>query len=113
MSRRPSALQKPKDYKKPSKSFIRPLSSKKNALGNALLTQKESDFLKACENTDIDEIYKQIWQKVNLNCKKAIYGTSPLSLACRMGRDQVASILLEFGADVSAADDYGATPLHW
>ncbi|KAI9007342.1 ankyrin repeat-containing domain protein [Gaertneriomyces semiglobifer] len=39
--------------------------------------------------------------------------TSPLSVACRKGNAKIAEILLSFGADVSAADEYGVTPLHW
>ncbi|KAJ3182525.1 hypothetical protein HDU85_002623 [Gaertneriomyces sp. JEL0708] len=77
------------------------------------LTHEERSLLHACEGTDLDAVYKMLWQNPDVNCKKPVFGSSPLSVACRKGNAKIAEILLSFGADVSAADEYGVTPLHW
>ncbi|KAJ3038259.1 Ankyrin repeat domain-containing protein 22 [Rhizophlyctis rosea] len=74
---------------------------------------KEVGLFKACQSGDLDEVYQCMWQNANINCRKPVYGTSPLSEACRNGHIRVTSTLIESGADVSASDGYGVTPLHW
>ncbi|TPX65179.1 hypothetical protein SpCBS45565_g05332 [Spizellomyces sp. 'palustris'] len=77
------------------------------------LTQKERGLLDACEGDDLDAVYKSLWQNPDINCRKPVFGSSPLAVACRKGNRHVASILLSFGADLNISDEYGVTPLHW
>ncbi|KAJ3196559.1 Ankyrin repeat domain-containing protein 17 [Entophlyctis luteolus] len=76
------------------------------------LTPSERNLMDACRSGDIDQVYKCIWDKVDLNCRIPYYGTTPLSLAFRNGHKMVCNVLIQFGAK-SDPDDYGVTPLHW
>ncbi|KAI9099851.1 ankyrin repeat-containing domain protein [Phlyctochytrium arcticum] len=77
------------------------------------LTLKEQQLLEACDRGDLDFLYECLWRNPDINCRKPVFGSSPLSVACRKGNGKVASLLLSFGADVAAQDEYGVTPLHW
>ncbi|KAJ3003974.1 hypothetical protein HKX48_001475, partial [Thoreauomyces humboldtii] len=78
------------------------------------LTEDESSLLKACEMGDLDAVYATLWaERPDINCRKIGFGSTPLAVACRTGNRQVAGVLLSFGADVSALDEYGVSPLHW
>lgn len=39
-------------------------------------------------------------------------GLTPLHYACRMGNFEMVKLLVEFGADIHASDEFGNTPLH-
>ena len=58
-------------------------------------------------------MYDCIWKKANVNCKKPLYGSTPLAVACRQGHSKIVTVLLEFGASPTIPDQYGVTPLHW
>jgi ankyrin repeat protein len=77
------------------------------------LTDKERVLLKACQTNDIDMVYLQYWDKVNLNCKDLVTGSTPLSTACQYGNQQIASLLIELGAKYDKVDEYGTSPLHY
>lgn len=49
----------------------------------------------------------------NVNCKKPIYNTTPLTIASRSGFKSISSVLCEFKADVKSLDGYGASTFHW
>ncbi|KAJ3194497.1 U4/U6 small nuclear ribonucleoprotein prp4 [Irineochytrium annulatum] len=76
------------------------------------LSPQELTLMKACEVGDIDEVYKCIWKETDVNCRKPIYGTSPLSVAFRNGHSDICEVLMSFGA-ILDGDEYGATPVHW
>ncbi|KAJ3046537.1 Palmitoyltransferase zdhhc13 [Rhizophlyctis rosea] len=103
-----------------SQSTLRDLGGgKKKELGKVggkvikTVGMREVGLFKACHKGDLDEVYRFLWQNANINCKKPVYGSSPLSIACRQGHIRVASTLIESGANPVETDGYGVTPLHW
>ncbi|KAK1754491.1 hypothetical protein QBC47DRAFT_218883 [Echria macrotheca] len=59
-----------------------------------------------------EDVVKTLLQQRNANVEdRDNEGNTPLSLAARYGNYEVAEILLDHGAQVSAADTYGRTPL--
>src|SRR4051794_36225547 len=75
------------------------------------LKQQDIKLIKACQNNDVDEVYRQIWDNANPNTK--IAGTSPLALACQVGSLSIASLLVQSGAVIKTCNEYSVTPLHW
>jgi ankyrin repeat protein len=79
----------------------------------SVFTPDDSELLEACENGDLDTVYSKLWNQANVNCRKPLYGSSPLGVACRQGNGKVVNVLLEFGARPTMHDEYGVTPMHW
>jgi ankyrin repeat protein len=56
---------------------------------------------------------KWIIQKgLNVNAHEQQYGATPLHWAVFNRKDDVGSLLIDSGADITATDKFGATPLH-
>jgi len=49
----------------------------------------------------------------SVNIRGSLYGNSPLHSASRHGDLKIIRTLLEYGADINAQNDAGATPLRW
>ncbi|KAL2918463.1 hypothetical protein HK105_201864 [Polyrhizophydium stewartii] len=78
-----------------------------------VFSHKEFELLQACDDGDIDKVYKLLWDGARVNCRMPGVGSTPLMVACKQGHTKVAAVLIEFGALVKSSDDYAATALHW
>ncbi|KAJ1547548.1 Dynein light chain 1, axonemal [Cladochytrium tenue] len=76
------------------------------------LPEKERRLFRACQEGDVDGLYRCLWDRADVNSRLPVVGTSPLSVAFRNGNKNLAHVLLAFGAKMTP-DDYGATPVHW
>ncbi|KAL3894158.1 MAG: hypothetical protein SGCHY_005439 [Lobulomycetales sp.] len=77
---------------------------------------KEADWalLDAVSVGDAEGVYSALWAGANSNCKKPVYKTQPLVIACRAGFKSIAPVLLKFKADlIGDPDCYGCTIFHW
>ncbi|KAJ3273218.1 hypothetical protein HDV01_004720 [Terramyces sp. JEL0728] len=77
------------------------------------LTANQKILFEACRTGDIDSVYDQLWKGTEVNIKIPRTGNTPLSIACQHGHTQIVSLLIEFGAQIKVADDYGVSPIHW
>nr|KAJ3420902.1 hypothetical protein HK105_004985 [Polyrhizophydium stewartii] len=77
-----------------------------------VFSHKEFELLQACDDGDIDKVYKLLWDGARVNCRMPGVGSTPLMVACKQGHTKVAAVLIEFGALVKSSDDYAATALH-
>lgn len=77
-----------------------------------LFKSKEEKFLEAIEKKDSKKVQKLLKKGVNPNYKKDKLSW-PLINACWSGNSEIASLLLAYGADINAQNDYGLSGLHW
>ncbi|MFC1781833.1 ankyrin repeat domain-containing protein [Planctomycetota bacterium] len=69
-------------------------------------------LLGALTNGDIEQIKLLISQGADVNTKTGSQGQMPLHLAIQWGNTEIAELLIDSGADVSATNTRGLTPLH-
>jgi ankyrin repeat protein len=59
------------------------------------------------------EVRKLLEKDPDLALSRDEHGATALNYAAANGHTEVASVLIEYGADVDARDERGMTPLHW
>lgn len=77
---------------------------------NAQLLNMASDKEMSAEKIE-SFIKKHPGINVNARLEKFLEGYTPLHLACMVGNLEVCRVLIQYGADLHAADKHGATPL--
>eukprot|EP00055_Hartaetosiga_balthica_P006624 m.21166 g.21166 ORF g.21166 m.21166 type:complete len:141 (+) comp5329_c0_seq5:27-449(+) len=76
--------------------------------------KNEWDLLYAAKEGNCVALVELLEKNVDIDCKDADFGYTPLHKACRYGKYDTASILVSHGANLNPKDDYnGRTPLHW
>jgi peptidoglycan/LPS O-acetylase OafA/YrhL len=82
--------------------------------GNPLINTKnaDSDIWSAVISGDADAVEQHLEEGVDIDSHDPAYGYTPLLLAASTGHIEMAEMLVERGADVSAGDKRGDTPLH-
>jgi ankyrin repeat protein len=73
--------------------------------------QSDTSLMDAVEEGDNERVRTLIAAGANLNVRNEETGAPPLTLAVVKGRIDTASLLLDSGAQVDAADRFGRTPL--
>lgn len=65
----------------------------------------------AVESGDIEAVRRAIASGADVNAIRDNEGKSPIHWAAYDGSTEIARLLIEKGADVNSADEYGVTPL--
>lgn len=73
---------------------------------------KDIDIHQAVIKNEINKVKQYIASKKNINVKDAIGGSSPLITASLFGRIEIASLLINAGADINQINNDGSTALH-
>ncbi|HLG97401.1 MAG TPA: ankyrin repeat domain-containing protein [Bryobacteraceae bacterium] len=84
------------------------------ALGSAAtLPEKQGhSFYNVIRNNDLGELRQLLKTPGSANSPDG-RGTTPLMYACALGSSDAVKMLLDSGANVNAANEFGATPLMW
>jgi ankyrin repeat protein len=70
------------------------------------------NLYEAAESGDIEAVKQHLADGTDIELKCPGCGSTALGHAAKHGHNEIAELLIENGADVSAKDDEGMTPLH-
>ena len=76
-------------------------------------TKNARELLEAAEQGEVGIVKRLLGQQAGTDCNESVLGVTPLMVACANGHDQVVTLLLEHGADVSAVDAEGLDAFGW
>ena len=72
-----------------------------------------SDIFGAIANGDVEMVGRLLLSGVSINVRaNVIYNNTPLHLAARYNRTEIAQLLITHKADIEARNEYNNTPLH-
>eukprot|EP00808_Paulinella_micropora_P012880 g21818.t1 len=74
-------------------------------------TSHPSPFIRACREHDLPTVVRLLEEGEEVDQRVRPQGDTALMEACRSGREKLAKLLLEWGAQVNACNDLGETPL--
>ncbi|XP_050293718.1 ankyrin repeat domain-containing protein 40-like [Anthonomus grandis grandis] len=69
----------------------------------------EGKLLESSAVGDLEALETLLWQNMNVNCRKAVNGWTPLHWACKRGNEKIARLLLLYGADKTIRSIKGET----
>ena len=70
------------------------------------------NLYEAAESGDIEAVKQHLADGTDIELKCTGCGSTALGHAAKYGHNEIAELLIENGADVSAKDESGGTPLH-
>ncbi|MFK8006553.1 MAG: ankyrin repeat domain-containing protein [Saprospiraceae bacterium] len=95
--------------------FLLAMYYRKNDIVNVLLENKnEFDFFEAAAAGQLDFVKKRLEDQPAILNQYAVDGFTALGLSCFLNQKEIASFLLEKGADpnIASNNDFKVTPLH-
>jgi ankyrin repeat protein len=78
----------------------------------SVVTKPEIDIQAAILSDNIEAVKQHIEAGTDLNKKDAMSGATPLITAASFGKNKIAQVLIDAGADLTAKNNDGATALH-
>lgn len=91
------------------KSKTSEISSKENV---STVETPKIDIQAAILSNNIEAVEQHIKAGTNINKKDAMTGSTPLITAASFGKDKIAKLLIDSGADLSMKNNDGSTALH-
>lgn len=78
----------------------------------SVVAKPKTDIHTAVLSDDLEVVKQHIEAKTDINEKEAMSGSTPLITAATFGKNKIAKVLIDAGADLSIKNNDGATALH-
>ena len=89
-----------------------PSDSKSDLISESSITTPDVPINTAVITGNIEAIKQHIKAKTNINEKEAMSGSTPLITAATFGKNDIAKLLIDAGANLSIQNNDGSTALH-